>query len=285
MSKELIVVGGGEHARTIFESAEASGWTILGYIDREDRFDKQVSYLGQDVDIHRILLEHPEAKCVIGIGSIEVRKRIFDALALSDERWATIIHPAAVISSSAVLGSGSVVHPKAMVHTSAHIGNHAIINSGAIVEHDCKIGTFSHIAPSATLGGGCTIGDFTLVGIGSRIRDHLTVGDNAVVGTGAVVVADVHGGQTVAGVPAVSLDRQQAARLEVKSLCVPKTSSLRDVMALIAKNGTTLALVTNETQRLLGTITDGDIRRALLRGLDFCTPADQVMNPKPTTVR
>ncbi len=45
-----------------------------------------------------------------------------------------------------------------------------------------------------------------------------------------------------------------------------------------------ILLVTDESERLVGTITDGDIRRAILRGLDTSKPVTHVMNENPVTV-
>ncbi|MGH6954496.1 MAG: CBS domain-containing protein, partial [Alphaproteobacteria bacterium] len=42
-------------------------------------------------------------------------------------------------------------------------------------------------------------------------------------------------------------------------------ASIREAMALIDRNRGGIALVADEAGRLLGTITDGDIRRAMLQ--------------------
>ena len=50
------------------------------------------------------------------------------------------------------------------------------------------------------------------------------------------------------------------------SLCISSDSSIRDAIACIDRNEKGVVLVTDEKGRLLGTITDGDVRRALLAG-------------------
>jgi dTDP-glucose pyrophosphorylase len=42
-----------------------------------------------------------------------------------------------------------------------------------------------------------------------------------------------------------------------------------------------ILLVTDENDRLMGTVTDGDVRRALLEGVDLRTPVARIMNPYP----
>ena len=53
---------------------------------------------------------------------------------------------------------------------------------------------------------------------------------------------------------------------------------MQEVLAVIDRGAAQIALVTDEDQRLLGTITDGDFRRALLRGFSMATCAEEVMH-------
>jgi dTDP-glucose pyrophosphorylase/CBS domain-containing protein len=53
---------------------------------------------------------------------------------------------------------------------------------------------------------------------------------------------------------------------------VATQTSIRGTMAVIDQHGKGIALVVDEQQRLLTTITDGDIRRAILAGLDLDQP-------------
>ncbi|HEY6396044.1 MAG TPA: nucleotidyltransferase family protein [Solirubrobacteraceae bacterium] len=57
---------------------------------------------------------------------------------------------------------------------------------------------------------------------------------------------------------------------QIRELCIRPTNTLRHTMALLDRTGVGIALITDDDQRLLSTVTDGDIRRALLagRGLD-----------------
>lgn len=58
-----------------------------------------------------------------------------------------------------------------------------------------------------------------------------------------------------------------------------------DVMRVIDQGGAQIALVLDDQQRLLGTLTDGDIRRALLHGETLDAPAERVMNREFRFVR
>lgn len=45
-----------------------------------------------------------------------------------------------------------------------------------------------------------------------------------------------------------------------------------------------VALVIDEQYRLLGIVTDGDVRRGILRGVSMSEPVRKIMNPNPTTI-
>jgi dTDP-glucose pyrophosphorylase len=62
-------------------------------------------------------------------------------------------------------------------------------------------------------------------------------------------------------------------------------SCLREAIEVIDAAGLQIALVADEEGQLLGTVTDGDVRRAILRGISLEDPVRRVMNENPTTAR
>ena len=70
---------------------------------------------------------------------------------------------------------------------------------------------------------------------------------------------------------------------EWRELVVARGTPLRDAIARIDQTGHQLVLVLEADDRLAGVVTDGDVRRAVLRGLDLAVPTEQVMNTTPTT--
>jgi len=69
-----------------------------------------------------------------------------------------------------------------------------------------------------------------------------------------------------------------------QSLIAPHNTITQAVEA-INLGGIRLALVVNDEQHLVGLITDGDIRRALLAHKDFSSPVAHVMNNNPLVVQ
>lgn len=56
------------------------------------------------------------------------------------------------------------------------------------------------------------------------------------------------------------------------------------VIELIDQNSRQIAIVTDEDGKLLGTVTDGDIRRGILKEISLSSPVSQIMNPHPVTI-
>jgi dTDP-glucose pyrophosphorylase len=69
---------------------------------------------------------------------------------------------------------------------------------------------------------------------------------------------------------------------DLSSLIVAPTASLLETIEAINNGGKQIALVV-DGGRLVGTVTDGDVRRGLLRGLGLQLPVTEVMNSKPHT--
>lgn len=64
---------------------------------------------------------------------------------------------------------------------------------------------------------------------------------------------------------------------DLSNFLVYPDTILREIMAIIDKGGARIALVVDKEKKLLGVITDGDIRRAMLRGEPLITSAADIM--------
>ena len=71
----------------------------------------------------------------------------------------------------------------------------------------------------------------------------------------------------------------------IDKICVNQTISIKDVLTLIDTNSTQIALVVGASRELLGTVTDGDVRRGLLRGLTLDDSIESIIFRTPTTAR
>jgi dTDP-glucose pyrophosphorylase/predicted transcriptional regulator len=71
----------------------------------------------------------------------------------------------------------------------------------------------------------------------------------------------------------------------LQALFLQPMTSVLDAMRIIDRGAAQIALVVDERQRLLGTLTDGDIRRGLLQGASLQNSVDRLMNRQFRFVR
>jgi len=70
-----------------------------------------------------------------------------------------------------------------------------------------------------------------------------------------------------------------------KKILLDSTESLENSIKVLHEGGYRIALVVDDCKRLLGTVTDGDIRRALIKNYSMKDPIDKVMNIEPVTAK
>lgn len=203
----LVVVGAGGHARPVVDAAMESGWEVVGILD--------VDYSGE---AERILArpvlggleilarpDHENTHVIVAIGDGKRRAKLYDDIACTGRRFASVVHPTAIVSLHARVGDGTFVNAGAIVNAGVTIGQDCIINTGAIVDHECAIGRHAHVGPGVRLGGRVRVGDYSFLGIGATVIDKIVIGSEAIVGAGSVVIRNVEQGATVVGVPAARI--------------------------------------------------------------------------------
>jgi dTDP-glucose pyrophosphorylase len=89
------------------------------------------------------------------------------------------------------------------------------------------------------------------------------------------VSADRVGGHAGIGPRAV------ATSPDVQRAIVPATGTIREAMSAIDRDVSRIALLVDDVGALVGTVTDGDARRAILAGIDLDSPANLIMATHP----
>ena len=211
VTRPVIVVGAGGHAKVVIDALLASGRQVIGCTDldsaRHGRSVLGVLIIGDD----EALRQHPRdaVDVVVGVGGTRgepLRRSIHERLRAQGWQLTTVIHPASTIAHGATMGMGAQVFARAVVQADAWIGEGAIVNTGAIVEHDARVGEFSHVAPGALICGSVRIGAGVHVGAGATVLQNLDLGPGVIVGAGALVTRSFDGSVTLLGVPARAAD-------------------------------------------------------------------------------
>lgn len=191
----------------VADTLRAAGHIVLGFVDADTRkWNTRVEdlpILGGDDAVETYATE--SIYLANGIGSTDSlasRRAIYLRFHDRGYRFATVVHPSAVVSSSTKIQEGAQIMAGAIVQPGVQIGVNSIVNTGAIVDHDCIVGEHCHLAPGSTLSGGVTVGSETHVGVGATVIHGVTIGRSVLIGAGSVVVRDVPDGSKVVGVPA-----------------------------------------------------------------------------------
>lgn len=206
--RQLIMVGGGGHCRSLIEVAESAGYSVLGVLDLPDNVGKEflsTRVIGTDDDIPAYV---DKALFVIAVGSIKdpsTRIRLFERVKAAGGKLATVVASTARVSEYATLGEGTVVMHHALVNAGAKVGSNVILNSFADIEHDSVIGNHCHVSTGAIVNGGCRVGDACFVGSGAVLVQGITIGDGFVIGAGSLVVGNISTKGVYVGNPAVLL--------------------------------------------------------------------------------
>lgn len=204
--KRLAILGGSGHGKVIADTAELSGWSDIFFFDDiwpSRTFNGKWKIVGTSVHLLQRLHEFEGA--VVAIGNNAIRYEKNKILLQHGATLATLVHPAATVSTYATIGAGSVVFAGAVINAGACVGLGGILNTACSIDHDCVLADSVHISPGARLAGGVMVGDRAWVGIGACVKQMTSIGADAIVGAGAAVVSDVVEGITVVGVPARAL--------------------------------------------------------------------------------
>lgn len=209
---DVYIIGCGGHARFIIGLLFDSSFRILGAVDVRSTFDQSEEIMGVNVvsslsDILHSRHDAPE-HLVLALGDNETRANVYLDLHKLGKSFPNIIHPSAVIDSSASMGQGNILGPNVVIGAEVEIGSNNIINTGAIIEHGTLIGDHCHVSLGAILCGNTCIRDRVFLGARSVVTEKNTVLERSVLGAGAVLIhSNKSAGSILLGCPAVERER------------------------------------------------------------------------------
>lgn len=207
MSKQIVIIGAGGHAKVIADIIQKSGDIVYGFLD--DKLpkgtiianDEKLKVIGDFNTRLTLPIAHTDLEFIVAIGDNERRKEIAEKN-VPNMKYYTAIHPSANIGIDVTIEEGTVIMANTCINSSAQIGKHCIINTGAIIEHDNQLENYVHISPNATLSGTVKVGESTHIGASATIKNNINITSNCVIGAGAVVVKSIEAEGTYVGVPA-----------------------------------------------------------------------------------
>jgi len=204
--RRIFVYGAGGHGKVVADILVSKGHSeFAGFVDdREELRDTKV--LGFPVFGNgEWLRQETLNSCVVvalGVGENRSRQLLMERCSHWGIEILTLVHPAATVARTALLGPGTVVMAGAIINPEAKVGAGVIVNTGAVVEHDIEIGDYAHVAPNAAMGGASRLGAFSHLGLGAVVLQCVSIGSHTIVGAGAVVVENLPNQVVAIGIPA-----------------------------------------------------------------------------------
>ncbi|CAN5347795.1 acetyltransferase [soil metagenome] len=196
LERKIGIIGAGGFAKEtlccLIDSLAGSKYKIedvVCFIDKDENVSEK-KILGIDV-IPQSLFNPGEYDVVVGIGPPAIRKKVVESLP-SMTRFATIIHPSAVISEWVELSEGTIVTAGTILTCNISAGKHAHFNLHTTIGHDCIIGDYFTSAPAVNISGKCTFGNGVYFGTNASVKEGINICDNVTIGMGGIVVKDIN---------------------------------------------------------------------------------------------
>ena len=210
MLKNIIILGTGGNSVDILDAINeinsiSKKYNCIGFLD-DDISKKGSTIYGVEVlgSIHQAK-QFSNAYFVNGIGNSKnffSKQEIIKRSLAQPQRFETIIHPSASVSSLSKIGKGSVIFQNVTVCSNVKIGTHVAILPNSIISHDVKIKNYSIIAGGVCISGGTIIGQSTYIGSNSSIRENLSIGNKCLIGMGSNILSNVADNALYFGNPA-----------------------------------------------------------------------------------
>lgn len=222
--RKLVIIGAGGFGTVAASVADsmnavathggtgAAPWDVIGYVDG---------------DVAKSGTRHAE-RAVLGtieevsggfrgcdlwffcaIGDNRARAKMAERAKNLGWKAATLVHPSAIIDSSAEIGAGSCIAAVVTVSYKAKIGGHVVVDSHVSIGHGAVLMDFCEIFSGARINGNCQVGEYALIGCNATLLPGTLVGDRAVVGANSLAHGLVEPDATIFGIPARVLRRSR----------------------------------------------------------------------------
>ena len=218
----ILILGAGGNSLAIADAIIAINaaspaqprYELVGFLDDlpENQAQRVLGYpvVGNIEDAHR----WPQCQLINGIASVESFRKIPAVIARTGaqrERFATIVHPRAVIARDSHIGAGCSIMANSVICSGAHVHDHVIMLQNSSINHHSRLGKFVTVSAGVTVLGCVEAGENAFLSGGSSVAPYVKIGAGALVGLGSVVIRDVAPGTVVAGNPARELTNSRYA--------------------------------------------------------------------------
>jgi sugar O-acyltransferase (sialic acid O-acetyltransferase NeuD family) len=209
-TQQLIIVNAGKFGREVFSWAQqaikaGTPWVVKGFLD--DRSDLLREFHHGAPILSSAESYEPEADDIFlcAIGEPAVKHRYCTLLEAMGARFATLIHPTALVGHNVRVGEGSILCPFTQLSCDIQLGKHVTLGTFSGAGHDTRIGDWCQISGHCGINGNAVLEDGVFLGSHACILPRARVGAWSYVGAGSVVLRGVPPRTKVFGNPAVQI--------------------------------------------------------------------------------
>jgi acetyltransferase EpsM len=210
--KKLIIRGGYGNGTVVQSTVEDINaikpeWEIIGFLnDRETEPINGIPVVGKvDKESVKKYIEDPNIYFFYSLISVKLNFKYLNKLTdleIPQHRFATIIHPTAVVSKFSKIGYGTCIQPLVSVGPNTVIGNHVHVFAQVLIGHGAKLDDFSYVANNACIGADVHLKEGAYLGTNATTLEFITLGKWSITGIGTVVLRDVPDYAKMVGNPA-----------------------------------------------------------------------------------
>jgi sugar O-acyltransferase (sialic acid O-acetyltransferase NeuD family) len=177
---------------------------LIGFVDDDTKKQGKTKF-GFEVFSRDVIKIYKEAKILAVPGSpqsFKYRQEIIGALNISLDRYATVIHPNASVSSKANIGKNVLIMAGVVITSNAVISNHVCILPNSVIHHDTIIGEWTLIGSNVLIAGNVSVGENCYIASGSNVINDISIGNGSLIGLGSNLIKSIPKNSKVVGNPA-----------------------------------------------------------------------------------
>lgn len=209
--QKLIIIGAGGFGRELLQwikdiNAATPTWEIAGFIDDDihalDGVECDYAIIGTLKDWQ----PKEDEEFALAIADPHVKEKIVVQMKSRGAKFASVIHPTAMLSPFSHFGEGFIMFPYSKLSCNSAAGDFVTLLSSPI-GHDTCIGDYSTISGNCNIIRNVNIGKHVFLAAGVCVAQDVKVGDEAYLGLGCVVLKDVEPGAKMFGNPARAMPK------------------------------------------------------------------------------